>query len=230
MRRIRRDSSVTASSAPARRLRARRPRCASASLGDLTEILALGTLVLHGRVKTKYHAQRGGAHLSRFERSRLYHVHRAESTRRIEHSSRSRSARAPPPSPRATRHRVCPFACARLPAAPPSRAKRPARPAAPRSAVERALGPLRPRGRSTRSAPPRATGGRSARAGTTPRPAAHDSRAERPRRPPRARRLPTYSYRQTESISFSRSPRTHKAHAVPDADQDFPGRATRTAG
>ena len=87
---------------------------------------------------------KGGVHLSRFERSRLYHVHRAESTRRIEHSSRSRSARAPPPSPRATRHRVCPFACARLPAAPPSRAKRPARPAAPRPAVERALGPLRP--------------------------------------------------------------------------------------
>ena len=59
MRRIRRDSSVTASSARARRLRARRPRCASASLGELTEMLALGTLVLHGRVKTKYHAQRG---------------------------------------------------------------------------------------------------------------------------------------------------------------------------
>jgi len=117
---------------------------------------------------------------------------------------RPSSARAPPPSPRATRHRVCPFACARLPAAPPSRAKRPARPAAPRPAVERALGPLRPRGRSTRSAPPRATGVLSARAGTTPRPAAHDSRAERPRRPPRARRLPTYSYRQTGKKKNSR--------------------------
>ena len=204
MRRIRRDSSVTASSARARRLRARcarRPRRVSASLGDLTE---LGARSRDARVtwasQDEISRAKGCVHLSRFERSRLYHVHRAESTRRIEHSSRSRFARAPPPSPRATRHRVCPFACARLPAAPPSRAKRPARPAAPRPAVERALGPLRPRGRSTRSAPPRATGVLSARAGTTPRPAAHDSRAERPRRPPRARRLPTYSFSLTATV------------------------------
>ena len=173
------------------------PRRVSASLGELTEMLDLsGRSCYRGESKRSI-TRKGGVHLSRFERSRLYHVHRAESTRRIEHSSRSRSARAPPPSPRATRRRVRPFACARLPAAPPSRAKRPARPAAPRPAVERALGPLRPRGTSTRSAPPRATGVLSARAGATPRPAAHDSRAERPRRPPRARRLPTYSYRQT---------------------------------
>ena len=193
-----------ASSARARRLRARRPRCASASLGE-SRRAHRARCSLSGRScymgeSRRSITRKGGVHLSRFERSRLYHVHRAESTRRIEHSSRSRSARAPPPSPRATRHRVCPFACARLPAAPPSRAKRPTRPAAPRPAVERALGPLRPRGRSTRSAPPRATGVLSARAGTTPRPAAHDSRAERPRRPPRARRVPTFSYRQTEAM------------------------------
>ena len=62
---------------------------------------------------------------------------------------------------------------------------------------------LRPRGRSTRSTPPRATGVRSARAGTTPRPAAHDTRAERPRRLPRARRLPTYSYRLASKVATS---------------------------
>ena len=105
MRRIRRDSSVTASSARARRLRARRPRCASVSLGELTE---LGARSRDARVtwasQDEVSRAKGGVHLSRFERSRLYHVHRAAAHARGRNhaqppTTHARNARAARPEP-----------------------------------------------------------------------------------------------------------------------------------
>ena len=73
-------SSAPPSSAPSVRLG--ESRRVSASLGELTE---LGARSRDARVtwasQDEVSRAKGGVHLSRFERSRLYHVHRAESTR-----------------------------------------------------------------------------------------------------------------------------------------------------
>ena len=121
---------------------------------------------------------KGGVHLSRFELdSKVPYVHRAESTRRIELSFEPKPLcpRPSSPSPRAPRRRVCPFTCARLRTAPPSRAQRPAWPVAPRSAVERGLGPLRPRAWHLD------TIGASARDGCAQRTRGGDANRSRPR-------------------------------------------------